>query len=106
MAACIVVGFVVARFTSSNTRQFTLVLRDGKATLAVSGLKAAPSGKTYEAWVIWKNAAPRPAGLFRGGSTSVRLRGVVPQHAVVAVTVERAGGAKAPTTSPIFSTRT
>jgi len=36
----------------------------------------------------------------------VHLRGTVPQKAVVAVTVERAGGVRAPTTSPIFSTPT
>ena len=65
------------------------------------------SGKTYEAWVIAKGSAPRPAGLFSGGgNTMVHLRGTVPPHAVVAVTVERAGGVSAPTTTPIFSTPT
>ena len=78
------------------------------ATLHVSGLSAAPSGKTYEAWVIPAGQAPRPAGLFAGGgSTTVRLRGTVPKGAVVAVTVERAGGSRSgPTTKPIFSART
>jgi len=104
-AACIVVGLAVALTRSSNTRQFALVLRDGRATLHVSGLKTAPNGKTYEAWVIPTSGHPRPAGLF-SGNTTVHLRVAVPPHAVVAVTVERAGGVRTPTTSPIFSTAT
>src|SRR5438552_13481142 len=54
-AACIVVGFAVYLSRSSNTQYVGLgVNRDanGKATLTVSGLGAAPHGKTYEAWVI------------------------------------------------------
>jgi len=103
-----VVGFVVAGMQSSHTRDFTVVVGpNGKATLSISGLPTAPHGKTYEAWVITTGAAPRPAGLFSGGASStVHLRGTVPQKAVVAVTVERAGGVRAPTTSPIFSTPT
>jgi anti-sigma-K factor RskA len=105
-AACIVVGLTVALSKSSQTREYTLVLNNGKATLRIDGLKAAPSGKTYEAWVIPNGHAPRPAGLFHGGaSATVHLRGTVPHDAVVAVTVERAGGVRAPTTTPIFSAR-
>ena len=54
--------------------------------------------------VIPTGRPPRPAGLF-SGSTTVRLRGIVPRNAVVAVTVERAGGARAPTTTPILTAR-
>ena len=72
--------------------------------LQISGLAAAPRGKTYEAWVIPAGHAPRPAGLFPGGaSTTVRLHGLVPRNAVVAVTLERGGGVKAPTQTPIIS---
>jgi anti-sigma-K factor RskA len=75
------------------------------ATLHVDGLAAAPNGKTYEAWIIPAGSSPRPAGLFHSGeNTTVSLRGTVPKHAVVAVTEERAGGVKAPTQTPIFST--
>jgi anti-sigma-K factor RskA len=75
--------------------------------LHISGLSAAPRGKTYEAWVIPKGRAPRPAGLFPGGaSETVRLRGTVPRNAVVAVTRERAGGASTPTPPVLFSTPT
>jgi anti-sigma-K factor RskA len=106
-AACIVVGLAVSLSKSSQTRVVTaLVSRDssGNASLSVSGLSATSQGKTYEAWVIPKGKAPRPAGLFSGGaSTTIHLKGTVPENAVVAVTIERAGGVRAPTTTPIFS---
>jgi anti-sigma-K factor RskA len=107
-AACVVVGLAVALSQSSSTRVFAVVLGpDRTATLHISGLSAAPHGKTYEAWIIPANGAARPAGLFPGGgNTTVRLHGTVPRNAVVAVTRERAGGVDAPTTSPIFSTPT
>jgi len=102
--ACIVVGLAVSLSQSNKTRSFTLVIgSDRTAKLQISGLSAAPSGKTYEAWVIPAHSSPRPAGLFPGGSsTSVRLRGTVPRNAVVAVTVEPAGGSNLPTTKPFF----
>jgi anti-sigma-K factor RskA len=103
-AACIIVGLAVSLSQSSHTRSVMVVIgADRTATLQVTGLSAAPSGKTYEAWVIPANRSPRPAGLFRGGaSSSVRLRGTVPKNAVVAVTVEPAGGSQQPTTKPFF----
>ena len=106
--ACVAVGLAVSLSQSSHTRVISVVVdRHGNGTLSVSGLGTAPHGKTYEAWVIPSGRAPRPAGLFPGGpSTTVHLRGTVPQNAVVAVTVERAGGVKKPTTSPILSART
>jgi anti-sigma-K factor RskA len=81
--------------------------RSGQAVLVVRRLPSAPSGKTYEAWVIPHGAAPKPAGLFRGGSptTVLRLKEPVPRGAVVAATVERAGGVSAPTRRPVFSAR-
>jgi len=108
-AACIVVGLTVALTRTNHPRVVitAMVARDpsGNASLSVSGLSAAAQGKTYEVWVIPKGKAPRPAGLFAGGaSTTIHLVGTVPQHAVVAVTIERAGGVRAPTTTPIFST--
>ena len=103
------VGLAVALSKSSDTRVVTaLVSRDsfGNVTLSVSGLSTAPQGKTYEAWVIPKGKPPRPAGLFSGStSTTIQLKGTVPQTAVVAVTIERAGGTNAPTSSPIISAR-
>jgi anti-sigma-K factor RskA len=80
---------------------------EGEGVLVVRKLPAAPAGKTYEAWVIPRGGAPKPAGLFRGGTaaTIVRLAQPVPRGAVVAATIERAGGAAAPSGTPIFSAR-
>jgi hypothetical protein len=78
-----------------------VVAPNGHATLTVSGLPRAPQGKTYEAWVIPHGVSPRPAGLFTG--SSVRLTQPVPPDATVAVTLERAGGVKAPTQAPLVT---
>lgn len=71
---------------------------DGEATLVVSGLAAAPAGKTYEAWIV-ENTQASPAGLFaiRNGTGTIRLSRRVPHGATIAVTLERAGGALSPT---------
>jgi anti-sigma-K factor RskA len=72
--------------------------------LVISGLASAPSEKTYEAWVIEGDQAV-PAGLFSGGDdqTVVPLATPVPEGAIVAVTVEQAGGVDAPTQQPIIT---
>jgi anti-sigma-K factor RskA len=84
------------------------VAPDGEGVLVVRRLPPAPSGRTYEAWVIPRGGAPKPAGLFHGGGTAtiVRLRGTVPRGAKVAATVERSGGVDAPTQAPIFTAQT
>jgi anti-sigma-K factor RskA len=75
----------------------------GDGVLVVSGLESAPAGKTYEAWVVHEGAAA-PAGLFGGGETAiVRLEQPLPDGAVVAVTVEEAGGAEQPTSTPFIT---
>jgi anti-sigma-K factor RskA len=75
-----------------------VVAAGGEATLVVSGLAAAPANKTYEAWIV-ENEHASPAGLFavRNGTGVLRLARRVPRGATVAVTLERAGGALAPT---------
>jgi anti-sigma-K factor RskA len=81
-----------------------VVAPSGEATLIVSNLAMAPLDKTYEAWVI-VDGEPRAAGLFRGGGqTAVPLTRPVPDGAVVAVTLERAGGVSRPQTDPLFTT--
>jgi anti-sigma-K factor RskA len=107
-AACIAVGLGVSLSQSSHPPQSWTVAvgQNGTATISVSGLASAPQGKTYEAWVIPAGHAARPAGLFSGSTTGMHLGGTVPPHAVVAVTLEPAGGSKKPTTTPIFTTST
>jgi anti-sigma-K factor RskA len=76
----------------------------GQATLVVSGLPAAPPGKTYEAWVI-RDGRAQPAGVFdaSGQTVTTRLTRRVPDGAIVGVTIERAGGAEQPSGAPIFT---
>ncbi len=80
----------------------------GRGVLVVEHLPAAPSGRTYEAWVIPPGGAPRKAGLFSssGSMTMVPLAEKVPKGSVVAATVERAGGVDKPTQTPVFSAQT
>jgi anti-sigma-K factor RskA len=81
-----------------------IVSPTGEATLLVDELDSAPSGKTYEAWVI-SDGNPLPAGTFDGGGRIVFvLTREVPDGAVVAVTIERTGGVAKPTTKPVIST--
>ena len=73
--------------------------------MIVDGLAPAPPGKTYEVWVIM-GTTPTRAGLFHGGGRSVvGVDGTVVKDAVVAVTLEPAGGVDAPTTTPLVASQ-
>jgi anti-sigma factor RsiW len=78
-----------------------LVVAHSGGVLVMPGLTAPPKGKTYEAWVI-KGGVTKPAGLFSAGH-DVLLDQPVSQGAVVAVTVEPAGGSPQPTRKPFAS---
>ena len=81
-----------------------IVRPDGQATL-FSSVARAPAGKTYEAWVI-RGKVALPAGLFTGGGTlELTLTRPAKPGDVIAITVEPAGGTKAPTTTPIADHR-
>lgn len=93
-----------ARTVSMQGGNGRVVVTDtGEAALVVSGLAAAPEGKTYAIWVI-EGDRPRPAGLFDGSQQRnvVRLTRPVPPRAKVAVTVEPEGGAESPTSEPVL----
>jgi anti-sigma-K factor RskA len=80
-----------------------IVTPGNEATLVVNDLAAAPAGKTYEAWVI-ENDKPVRAGTFGGGGrVAFALTRKVPHGAIVAVTLEQAGGVDRPTTDPVFA---
>ena len=75
--------------------------------LVVFGLEEAPDAHTYEAWVIEEGEAV-PAGLFSGGAESttvVPLAVPVPAGAVVAVTIEQAGGVQQSQQQPVITSR-
>jgi anti-sigma-K factor RskA len=117
-AAAIAVGIWAASLSSelesraetyslSGARGSLVVTPSGDAALIVIGLAPAPAGRTYEIWVI-ENGTPLPAGLFEGGAsrTAVALTRRVPEGAAVAVTLERAGGVRAPTGRQVLSADT
>jgi anti-sigma-K factor RskA len=83
-----------------------VVGEDGAAVLVLDRVDPAPSGKTYEVWII-SGKTPKPAGLFRGsaGRDLVPVEGSVRRGSVVAVTLERAGGEDAPTTQPFVASK-
>jgi anti-sigma-K factor RskA len=91
------------RVALSGAHGTLVVSHTGASALLVSNLRPAPSGKTYEAWVV-QGKSPRRAGTF-GAARPFRLTRPVPQGAVVAVTIERRGGVDAPTGKPITSAR-
>ena len=95
-----IVSDPAARHFSLSGGHGTLVVsRTGAAALLISNLGHAPRGKTYEAWVI-QNRSPHRAGTFTN-AIAFRLTRPVPDHAVVAVTIERHGGVDAPTGKPL-----
>ena len=77
--------------------------------LIASNLPPAPAGKTYEMWVIPKGGAkPVPAGLFQSeqdGTAIYLRRGPVDlaTTAIIAVTLEPAGGVDQPTSTPVIA---
>jgi anti-sigma-K factor RskA len=90
----------------ANGRGTLIVSPAGESVLVLNRLAAARSGRTYEAWVT-SGAAPQPAGTFDGGGdVSVVLLGRhVPPNGAVLLTVEKAGGALAPTGRPFLIVR-
>ena len=75
-----------------GTASEVVVAPNGRAVL-VSCLSRAPSGKTYELWVMHGGSA-EPAGIFTLGTrgTPVLLARRVPRGAQVGLSLERAGG--------------
>ena len=72
--------------------------------LVVHGLEPAPTGKTYELWIV-DRGTPVSAGLFRGvdGTDVVGVDGVVKTGDLVAVTIEKSGGTVRPTSRPVVA---
>jgi anti-sigma factor RsiW len=92
------------RHALAGDRGTLVVSANGDAALVVDRLESAPSGKTYQAWVA-DGGAPQPAGTFDGGAkhSVLLLTRPVPKAAHVLVTIEKHGGADAPTTKPFLS---
>ena len=71
---------------------------------AARGLEEAPSGRTYQLWLI-KGDRPVSAGTFQieDGVAVLEVAQPVEDYDAAAVTIERAGGVDQPTTDPILS---
>jgi anti-sigma-K factor RskA len=79
----------------------------GKSAVIFKGVKAAPSGKTYQLWYI--GSSIKAAGLVQsvdGGTTSAVLTGRKTSGDTIGITVEPAGGSEQPTTKPIVAVPT
>jgi anti-sigma-K factor RskA len=85
--------------------QGTVIVRGPRMYLALSKLPPLPHGRVYEAWTAVKGTTTMmPSGTFTPseGVTIVPLSVNAERIGVVAVSVEPAGGSKAPTTKPTF----
>jgi anti-sigma-K factor RskA len=106
-AAAVLLADPDARTVDLEAGDGRLVIGDaGQAVLVLDTLAAAPSGKTYEAWVL-DGDTPIRAGLFDGTAARdvVPLEQTVGPGSVVLVTVEQDGGASAPTSEPIVASQ-
>ncbi|MBV8340004.1 MAG: anti-sigma factor [Candidatus Eremiobacteraeota bacterium] len=93
--------------SAANCHAYGTVSVRGGGVLHVQlqGLAALPAGKQYQAWMIPPGGAPKPEPVFspdaNGGGT-VDMQEAPVKGAIVAVTVEKSGGATAPTTKPFL----
>ncbi len=89
--------------TGSHGELTAVVGRGDHAILISSGLPPATAGTHYEVWVT-RGRRALAAGEFVGGRGRdvIALTRLVPKGATVAVTLERAGGVRAPTRTPPY----
>jgi len=101
-----VLGQPGAKLVPMGDNGAVAIAPNGEAAIALR-VPRAPSGKTYEAWVI-RNGKAAPAGLFGGsdGASEVEVERSVPRGSVVAVTIESKGGVNQPTQKPFVATGT
>ncbi len=94
---------MVIQQPDSHARIFSSASRG--VLLLASNFGPAPAGRTYELWLIARDAAPAPAGLFapKGDGSVVYLAKPLGQPlSAVAVTVEPQTGSDHPTTKPFL----
>jgi anti-sigma-K factor RskA len=79
-----------------------IVDHDRSAVLILDGVRPAPAGQDYEAWVATDGTVDA-AGVFEGGAERVvRLEEPVPPGATVMVTLEQEGGVSQPEGDVLF----
>ena len=96
----------VVTFPAHDGQHVAVAFHPGerRSWVIASGLPDLPDGKVYELWYAPSaQAGVRPAGLFvPKDGTAVAPTDVGQSVAVLAVSVEPAGGSPQPTTTPIF----
>lgn len=104
-------GRILADLTASDAKTYavpygSVVTRGSHLYLALHALPPLPRGHVYQAWTLPKGrAAMSPSLTFTPtgtGTTLVPLPEDAAQTTAVAVSVEPAGGSRAPTTKPAF----
>jgi anti-sigma-K factor RskA len=83
-----------------------VISRGNRIYLAMTGLPKLPPGKVFQAWTLATGEkSVAPSVTFTATSNGTVLVALPPQQrhiAAVAVSVEPAGGSKAPTSKPVF----
>jgi anti-sigma-K factor RskA len=83
----------------------TVTLAGGVLRMQMNGLAPLPAGKQYQAWLIPPGGPPKPEPAFSrdaSGAGSVDIAEMPVKGALVAITVEKAGGSQTPTTKPFL----
>jgi hypothetical protein len=85
----------------ADDRAILAVGSNGRGMIVLDGLGLAPVGRTYQAWVVTSRprSAALPAATFSGVETVVPLTARIPPGSTVGITVERPGGAVAPSSA-------
>jgi Anti-sigma-K factor rskA len=86
-------------FAGSDGAVVLAVGSNGRGMLVLDDLGIAPVGREYQAWVVGagRRRAPLSAALFTGVETVVPLTARVESGSAVGISIEKAGGASAPT---------
>lgn len=92
--------------TAAGAAGFAVIAADGKSYIVIHGLPPIPADRTYEAW-FGTNGRMRPAGFVLAGADGLGLLAGTQLSSqpvdLVAITIEKAGGADQPTSAPIVS---
>jgi anti-sigma-K factor RskA len=96
---------IPAHVSGPGQIQASVVVRGGRAQLAVTGLPSPGTGHVYELWVQPGQGPPRPAGTFVVRSGPVEVERRVKHGDLVMVTIEPGLGTQAPTTKPFIVAR-
>lgn len=98
---------VPAQVASSTAARAHVALQDGRATLQVRGLPAAPEGQVYQVWLKRGDGPPTPTHtLFTvrpDGRAAVNVDEAVDGVEELLVTAEPTGGSMSPTSSPVVT---